>query len=227
MATVQSTSSSSDIYAAINANGKTSSSTTTNSAQDMQDRFLKLLTTQLKNQDPLNPMDNAQMTSQLAQMSTVSGIEKLNSTLNSMVESLANSQAMQSSGMIGKAVLVPGSNLTLSSGVAYAGANLSSAADQVKITILDSAGKVIQTQNLGAREAGSFTFAWDGTTDAGTKAADGAYKFKVEATQGNNSVTVGALQVGTVSALVRSASGFLLDLGALGTVDFKDVQQVL
>ena len=91
MATVQSTNTTSDPYAAINAAAKSASTTSTSAVDEQQNRFLKLLTTQLKNQDPLNPMDNAQMTSQLAQMSTVSGIEKLNTTLNSLVDSVGNS----------------------------------------------------------------------------------------------------------------------------------------
>ena len=130
MATVQSTSTATDPFAAINAAGK-SATASTSAVADQQDRFLKLLVTQLKNQDPLNPMDNAQMTSQLAQMSTVSGIEKLNATLNSLVDSVGNSQSMQAADMIGKSVLVPGSQLALSNGVAYAGINLAAAADQV------------------------------------------------------------------------------------------------
>lgn len=226
MATVQSTSTATDPFAAINAAGK-SATASTSAVADQQDRFLKLLVTQLKNQDPLNPMDNAQMTSQLAQMSTVSGIEKLNATLNSLVDSVGNSQSMQAADMIGKSVLVPGSQLALSNGVAYAGINLAAAADQVTLTILDRTGNVIQTQKLGAQAAGVLDIGWDGMTDAGTKAADGTYKFTVDAVQGGNAVTVDALQIGTVSALVRSKSGFLLDLGALGTVDFKNVQQIL
>ncbi len=227
MATVQATTTKTDPFAAINSATKSGSTSATSATDEQQNRFLKLLTTQLKNQDPLNPMDNAQMTSQLAQMSTVSGIEKLNVTLNSLVDSFGNSQSMQAAGLIGKSVLVSGSSLSLTDGSAYGGVNLSGAADQVKITILDSAGKVVQTQNLGARDAGNFNFAWDGMTDAGTKAPDAAYKFSVEATQGGEKITADALQIGTVSALVRSKSGFLLDLGALGTVDFKNVQQVL
>ncbi len=225
MAAVQSTNSSSDIYAAINAAGRSAGATS--STDEAQDKFLTLLVTQLKNQDPLNPMDNAEMTSQLAQMSTVSGIDRLNSTLSTLLENVGASQSMQAASMIGKTVLVPGAGLTLAEGAAYAGVNLASAADQVKISILNSAGEVIETQNLGARDAGNFTFAWDGTTSTGTKAADGAYTFKVDAVQGTNPVTVEALQLGTVSALVRSANGFLLDLGKLGTVDFKAVQQIL
>ena len=226
MATVQQ--SNSVDFAAINAANKAASTvTTTSAAQEQENRFLKLLTTQLKNQDPLNPMDNAQMTSQMAQMSTVSGIEKLNATLNSLVQSLGSSQAMQAAEMIGKSVLVSGTQLSLANGQAFGGVNLSSAADQVKLTIMDSTGKVIQSEYLGAHAAGSFSFAWDGKDDAGNAMTAGTYKFSVEATQGGNKVVAGPLQIGTVNALVRSTNGFLLDLGALGTVDFKNVQQIL
>ncbi len=227
MATVQTTNVASDPYAAINAAAKSSTTKTTSATEDSQNRFLKLLTTQLKNQDPLNPMDNAQMTSQLAQMSTVSGIEKLNTTLNSLVDSVGNSQSMQAAAMIGKSVLVPGSQISLLKGESFGGVTLDRAVDQVTLNILDSSGKVMQSQNLGAREAGNFNFAWDGMTDAGTTAADGTYKFSVTALQGGNKVEADALQIGTVSALVRSGNGFLLDLGTLGTVDFKNVQQIL
>ena len=226
MASVPSTSSASDVFASINAaNGVGSKSSST--TQEAQDRFLTLLVTQLKNQDPLNPMDNSQMTSQLAQISTVSGIDKLNATLNSLVGSLGTSQSMQTAEMIGKNVLVPGNQMTLSKEAAYAGIKLSDAADQVTVKILDSTGKVIHTQKLGEQEAGVFNVGWDGTTDSGTKAADGTYRFTVEATQGGKDVNVAALQIGTVSALVRSNNGFRLDLGSLGTFDFADVQQIL
>jgi len=226
MTAVSSTTSSNNVYDTINANNS-SSSTTTSTTQDAQDRFLTLLVTQLQNQDPLNPMDNSEMTSQLAQISTVSGIEQLNTTLSSLVDSLGTSQSLQASGMIGKNVLVPGTQMVLSDGTAYAGVNLSSAADQVTVTISDSSGKVVHTEKLGAQEAGVFNIAWDGTTDSGSKAADGTYKFSVTATQGGTAVTVDPLQIGTVSALVRSGSEFLLDLGSLGTFSFEDVQQIL
>lgn len=224
MTTVSSTTN--DAFAAINA-AAASNKTTTSATQESEDRFLKLLTTQLKNQDPLNPMDNAQMTSQLAQMSTVSGIEKLNSTLDTLVSSIGASQSIESAAMIGKSVLVPGTQLTLASGEAYGGISLSSAADQVTLKIIDAKGKVIQTQNLGAQDAGVFNIGWDGKDADGVAVADGTYKFSVEATQGGTAVTVTPLQIGTVSALVRSSNGFLLDLGSLGTYNFADVQQIL
>lgn len=228
MSTVQSTSSPSaaDIFASINAAGK-SSSTTTSAVDEQQNRFLTLLVTQLRNQDPLNPMDNAEFTSQLAQINTVSGIEKLNTTLSSLVTSLATTQAEQAATMIGKHVMVPGSELILSSGAAYGAINLDGKADSVTISILDSKGNVVKTENLGTQAAGVVDFAWDGKIDSETTAPDGTYTFKVEAKQGTTAVGAKTLQLGTVSALVRTSTGFQLDLGSLGKVDFTNVYQVL
>ena len=211
----------------INATGQQDKSLTASSIKEQQDRFLNLLVTQLKNQDPLNPMDNAQMTSQLAQMSTVSGIEKLNATLNTLLENLGYTQSMEASALIGKSVLVAGDQLTLGENGAYGGVKLEANADKVILKILNSAGQVVQSQDLGAREAGVFNFAWDGKADDGSTAAAGNYKFTVEAAQGGKPVNVGALQLNMVSALVRSGNSFLLDLGSLGRLDFKDVQQII
>ena len=227
MASVQTNNTVNDPFAAINGARGTATTKASSAMAEQEDRFLRLLTTQLRNQDPLNPMDNAQMTSQLAQMSTVSGIEKLNTTMNSLVESFGASQSMQAASMIGKSVLVPGTQLALSKGLAYGGVNLSEGVDQLKIEIMDSKGKVLQTQDLGAQKAGVVNFAWDGKDDAGVVAPDGAYKISVQALRGGEKVKADALQVGTVSALVRSGGGFLLDLGALGRVDLNAVQQIL
>lgn len=227
MTTVNSSNTASDVYNAINAQGKNSNSGTSSSVEEAQNRFLKLLVTQLKNQDPLNPMDNAQMTSQMAQMSTVQGIEQLNATLNALVSDLGTSQSMQASSMIGKNVFVAGSRLELSEGIAIGGIKLGGAADQVTVKILDSTGKVVQTENLGAQNAGIVNFGWDGKDGDGNALAAGTYKIKVEATQGGKSVTAEPLELGTVNALVRSTNGFLLDLGSLGRVDFNQVQQIL
>lgn len=221
MTTVQSTSSSSST-SATSATAKSSSS-----SADIQDRFLNLLVAQISNQDPLNPMDNAQLTSQLAQISTVTGIEGVNSTLSSLVNSLGEAQAMQSADMIGKSVLVPGKNMTLSKSAGYAGVKLSGDADQVTVTIKDAKGKVVQTETLGAQKAGNVSFAWDGKASDGTTAADGDYTFTVSAVRGETTVTAEALQYGTVSAVTRTSDGFALDLGALGMVKFSDVQQVI
>lgn len=214
----------------------TSSSNSPTSSTDIQNRFLTLLVAQLKNQDPLNPLDNAQVTNQMAQMSTVQGVEQLNTTLNSLVSSLADTQAVQASALVGKTVLVPGSNLTLTSSTdsngktvmsAFGGAYLSKAADAVTVDIYDSKGTLVKSESLGKADAGSVLFSWDGSTKSGETAAAGEYTFKVKATKGTADVDVDALELGTVSALTRTTSGnFVLDLGSKGTFAFDDVYQV-
>lgn len=129
--------------------------------------------------------------------------------------------------MIGKNVLVPGDDLVAtSSGSMAGGVLLPSDADKVTISILDSTGKVVQTEELGEKKAGSFAFVWDGKDSSGNKVPSGSYTFKVKATSGNDEVKATALQVGTVSALVRGTSGFQLDLGDAGAVGLDDVQQI-
>lgn len=220
---------SSSVLAALNSSSSTtsSSSSSSSSAEDIQNRFLTLLVAQLENQDPLNPLDNTELTSQLAQLSTVQGIEELNTTLTSLVSSLGETQTVQAASLIGNTVLVPGSNLTLSDSEAYAGVYLASAADTVTVKVYDSSGNLVQTQSLGEASAGSLLFTWDGSTSSGTTAEDGSYTFKVTASKDGASVTATALHLGTVSALTRNTDGtFVIDLGSLGQYDFDDVYQI-
>lgn len=226
MATVDAATTKSSVISALNASSSSSSTSSATSSDDIQNRFLTMLVAQLENQDPLNPLDNTEITSQLSQMSTVQGIEQLNASMASLVNSLADTQSMQAASLIGNSVLVPGKNLTLTDGAAYGGINLASAADAVNVSVYDSSGNLVQTLSLGAADAGSTLFSWDGKTSSGTTATDGSYTFKVAATKGSTTVTSEAMQIGTVSALVRSTSGFQLDLGSLGTFGFADVEQV-
>lgn len=225
MATVQASNSASDVFAALNAQAKASGGGSSTSAA-VQDRFLQLLITQLKNQDPLNPLDNAAVTTQISQINTVTGIERLNATLETLLSAYGESQAMQAAALIGKDVLVNGSGLSLAGGQARGGVNLAAPADRVVLTVLDGAGNPVQTQALGARDAGSFNFVWDGRTSTGAVAPPGSYRFTVAAERAGEKVEATTLQVGTVFALIRGKSGFQLDLGALGRVEFDQVQQV-
>lgn len=216
-----------DIFSAIN--GKRDKKTgTTSVAEESENRFLTLLMTQIKNQDPLNPMDNAAVTTQLAQLNTVSGIEKLNATLGQLLSGYNEAQGLQAAGIIGKNVMVAGNSLPLAAGKsAFAGASLAAAADKVTLTIKDASGKIVQSKELGPQEAGIMYFSWDGKNDAGNAMSEGKYTFAVEATTGGKKVDATAMKIGTVSAVTRSKDGFILDLGALGDVAFKDVQQIL
>lgn len=218
MSTIQSTSATSAASAQLQS--------TTGNAAGTEDRFLKLLVTQLKNQDPLNPLDNAQITSQMAQLSTVSGVEKLNATLQSLAASFTATQSMQATSMIGRGVLVPGSAINLQSGAAVAGVELAQPADKVVVSILDASGKVLQQVDIGAQAAGVAAFQWDGATGSGT-AADGAYTFSVNATRGAEKVDASPLAFGQVSAVSPTAQGAMLAIGGLGNVALSDIRQVV
>lgn len=202
------------------------SAAASNSSQSTQDRFLKLLVTQMQNQDPLNPMDNAQITSQMAQLSTVSGIETLNTTLQAMSTSFTASQSLQAAGMIGRSVLASGSALPLKDGVAIGGYALSQPVDKAVVTIKDAAGNVLHSVDMGAQQAGNIMFQWDGATDSGGTAANGTYTFEVSAAQGGQKVTADKLSLGTVSSVSLGATGITLNTDVLGSVDVSKVKQI-
>lgn len=215
------------LNAANSSVGKKTAASDPNSASASQDKFLTLLVTQMKNQDPLNPLDNAQVTSQMAQLSTVSGIDKMNSTLQALSNSMAMGQSLSATGMIGHGVLIPGSTVSLANGQALGGVELTQPADSLKVTIQDAAGNIVHTMQLGAQEAGVLPFAWDGLTDAGTAAADGSYKFAAEAVLSGNTTTPATLAFGTVNAVTPGAQGVTLDVGQLGGFALSAVKQVM
>lgn len=206
---------------------ESTTTTTTSAADDMQSRFLTLLTTQLKNQDPLNPTDANQMTAQLSQISTVSGIEKLNTTMEKLLGSYSAAQNMQAAAMIGKTVFIAGNEMELGSKGAIAGFNLESAAENVTVKIRDSDGKLVTTQDIGAMPAGIGSFFWDGTQADGTAAEEGNYTFTFEATQGADKVKGESLQAGTINAVTMLSSGAALVLNGNKSVSYADIRQIL
>jgi flagellar basal-body rod modification protein FlgD len=225
MATTNNVNNDSLIYDQINSANKRDSA---NKAEDQQTKFLTLLTTQLKNQDPLNPMDNAQMTSQLAQISTVDGIERLNTTLAAMMSSSSETQALQMAALVGHGALVDGKNLPLSEDGAIGGFDLASGADRVKIEIKDGNGNVVRTINLEDQEAGVQNFVWDGKSNDNTALEPGNYTFSVTAAQGNADVKVTALQFGYISGVVRNSSGEIgVDVGGYGRFTVDDLKQII
>jgi len=226
MATTSVTSASASVQALLDS-VNTRQQSQTSQMSEAEDRFLKLLTTQLKNQDPLNPLDNAQMTSQLAQISTVSGIEKLNATLQLLLQGSQEAQTTQAANLVGHGVLVPGSALLLTSGAAVGGIELSAAADKVTVTIKDGNGLAVRTLALGDMEAGVHNFTWDGLTDSGAQAVDGSYSISVAAKQGTENVAASALNLGVVRSVIRGSTGFSLDVGNFGNFMMDDVKQIL
>ncbi|CAN7248834.1 flagellar hook assembly protein FlgD [Massilia sp. LjRoot122] len=202
------------------------------------DKFMTLLVTQLKNQDPLNPLDNAQVTSQLAQLQTVTGVNKLNSTLESLKASYQSSEAMQATNLIGHGVLVEGYQAQLSGGKAILGVELDSAADKVQVVVTSNAtGKEVATIELGAQQPGVLPIAWDGVVDPTKVDADGkpvtlpdgTYTYKVIASRaGEELKDARTLSFDSVASVTtNSKDGVKLNLPVKGVVTMADIKQVL
>jgi flagellar basal-body rod modification protein FlgD len=200
MSTVKETSNSNALMQSLTGASTTSKSET----EAAGDRFLTLLVTQMKNQDPLNPLDNAQVTSQLAQINTVTGLDKLNTTLQSLTSGFASTQMLQAATMIGREVLVPSDHVNLSQGAARFGVELTQPADEVVVSILDAAGNAVRTQKLGAQSAGTGTFAWNGLNDLGAAMPDGRYTLSVSAKQGGKAIGVDTLSYARVESVAQS-----------------------
>jgi flagellar basal-body rod modification protein FlgD len=206
----------------------TSSSPTTDTtsagvaAAGGSDRFLKLLVAQMQNQDPLNPMDNAQVTSQMAQINTVTGIEKLNTTVQGLSSQFAQLQALQGASLVGRDVVVPGNMMDIdpATAVGQGGFELTSAADAVKVEVLSASGQVVDTIQLGAQSAGLHSFDWK----AGTATNDSGLRFRVTSRLGSVNTTATALMRDTVDAISTSGTGFNLQLARTGTVAYSDVK---
>jgi flagellar basal-body rod modification protein FlgD len=215
---VSATSTTNDLAALASASAASGSTTT--SAADTSDRFLKLLVAQMQNQDPLNPMDNAEVTTQMAQIQTVQGVSDLNTTMQGLSSQMVQMQALQAASLVGKEVTVPGNQMTMANGIGEGGFALAAAATAVKVDVVSPAGQVIDTMNLGAQTAGVHSFDWT----AGTNASTTGLTFRVTATNGSTAVTSTALMQDKVDAVNTSGSTLTLELQNSGTVPYSSVQ---
>jgi len=205
-----------------------SSSLTTSSASDLQSSFLTLLVAQLKNQDPTNPLENNELTSQLAQISTLNGIEKLNTTLGSISGQINNNESVQASTLIGHGVMIPGTTvLAGNSTTTPFGVELQQAADKVTATITDKNGAVVRTIDIGELTAGVHSFTWDGTLTDGSTAPNGSYNVAISASNGGTQLVAQPLQFALVQGVIRGNNGNTLDLDTYGTTTLDEVRQII
>jgi flagellar basal-body rod modification protein FlgD len=176
----------------------------------------------MRNQDPLNPMDNAQVTSQMAQINTVTGIDKLNSTVQGLSTQFMQLQAVQGASLVGRDVIVAGNKLSVDAeaGIGQGGFELDGAADAVKVEILGPSGAVVQTLNLGAEGAGVHSFNWP----SGTATDGSGLTFRVTATAGGVATKVTPLMRDRVDAISTTGTSFNLELASSGTVPYSAVR---
>ena len=184
------------------------------------DRFLKLLVAQMQNQDPLSPMDNAQVTSQMAQINTVTGIQQLNQTVQGLNAQFVQMQALQGASLVGRDVIVPGSRLSIADGVGQGGFELASPADAVKVEILAPSGQVVDTLNLGAQGSGLHSFDWP----AGSASDASGLTFRIKATSGATALAPTALMRDRVDAVATGGDSLTLELRNAGSVPYAQVR---
>lgn len=204
-------------------------STTTGDSELGQEDFLELMITQLTYQDPTNPVANEDFVAQMAQFSTLTGIEELTSSFESLSQTLLQGQALDAAALVGKNVLVPASEIELSEGQGASGAvELSTSASQVRVDIYDATGQVVRTLDLGSLDSGIQEFEWDGTLADGSVAPAGTYEFKVTAQVNGVTEELTTYLNGQVKSVTAESSitGLILDVQGLGDVTFSNVLRV-
>jgi flagellar basal-body rod modification protein FlgD len=208
-------------------NGATTSKAVSATAE-ASDRFLKLLVTQLQNQDPMNPMENAELTTQLAQMSTVEGINKMNTSLDGLLAQFKSNQVLQGASLVGRQVLAEGDVLLLGSGGAAGAVELAGAADSVQIKVFGGNGALVQTLDLGKQDAGLVRFAWDGTDASGAAQAPGDYTFTATATASAGAASVAATQftLGSVVSVSLNENDMDVEIDGLGERGLNQIRQI-
>lgn len=200
--------------------------TSTSSTDEAQDRFMTLLVTQMKNQDPLNPMDNAQVTSQMAQLNTVTGINKLNETVASLMSSMELGQTYQASNMIGHNVFVEGKTVSTDGTGGYFGVALPNGADSVTVEIKNAAGSTVRTLTFGSQEAGNSILQWDGMNEDGQAAPTGDYTFNVSAKVASSTVSATPLSVAQVLSVSSNSGSVKLNLSDASSVSVSDIVEI-
>lgn len=207
------------------------SSGTTKKQNLGQEQFLKLLTTQLTHQDPTKPMENGEFLGQMAQFSTVSGIQDLQNSFKDFASSMSSSQALQAATLVGKTVSAPSSTALLNAGGNVVGDfDLPSSSTNVKVTITNTkTGEIVKELDLGTQGAGKVGFNWDGMNSSGTLADPGIYKVQASAwIDGKNTALASNIESKVESVTMANGStGLQVNLVGLGPVQFSQVKEIL
>lgn len=225
---------SAQILAALNqknaaTNNAAASGSTNKESALGQDAFLKLLITQLKNQNPLSPQDNTAFVAQLAQFSSLQGIQNLNTTMSSVASGMQSSQALQASALVGRTVEVKTDNGYLpSDGLIRGTMRLDNSTSDLQLKIYDSTDKLVMQKDFGAQSAGDLPFAWDGSKADGTIAAAGMYKFVITANDSGKASPVTTYLGANVNSVTMGANQTVtLNVNGVGQVALSDVKDIL
>jgi flagellar basal-body rod modification protein FlgD len=213
-----------------NTNSSTSSTNTSSAVSSALNitpaDFLQLITTQMRDQNPLQPSDPTQFLSQLEQMSEVSSMQSMQSSLSSLQTSLQSTQMANGAALIGQTVLAPTTTATLDSngGTVTGAVAAPTGAKTVKVTITDSKGALINTFQVAPASSGLTNFTWNGTNTNGTAVAAGQYKIAVTSSDGASNTTLTPLVASKVQSVIVDSSTSALDITTEnGTVPLSSV----
>ncbi len=193
-----------------------------------QKDFLTLFTTQLKCQDPLDPVKNEAFVAQLAQFSQLEATTSMSETLKTFVDSMSGERMMSSTNMIGKTVAVPNAPVILSGGKPVQGVvNLPTGAEGVKFEVTNAKGQLVATQIMGAQSLGDMPWAWDGSNDKGDILPDGNYFFKATVVSQGKTTSPPVSVLSTVLGVRQAADKtIMLEVAGGKSVKLTDVQRI-
>ena len=194
-----------------------------------KDAFLQLMITQMKNQNPLEPQANAEFVAQLAQFSSLEGIQELNKGVDKLVGGSQSNQALQASALVGRTVKVESDYAYLpQDGRVYGTIDLPESTSGVQLNVYDSKGSLVFQENLGPQESGELTFAWDGKLADGTVAPAGGYQFEALSTvDGKPSQVSTYLGANVNSVTVGPNNTMTLNIAGVGPVSLSDIKEIL
>jgi flagellar basal-body rod modification protein FlgD len=214
----------SDIYSSLGGQA----ATTTKKKEDSlgQADFLRLMTEQLQHQDPLNPMQNSEFLGQLAQFSTVQGIQGLQSSLDGLGSSLATDQLLRGAALVGRNVLVPSAKMSLGAEGTVSGVVAAPDAGSVTFEVTDANGQSVRKFTVKADKAGEVSFEWDGKNDAGERLPAGTYGVAATFGAGESKQTLSTYVEAPVKSVTVGSDGVFLDLAGLGTAPLDYVLRI-
>jgi flagellar basal-body rod modification protein FlgD len=195
-----------------------------------QEDFLELLLTQLKNQDPLSPMENAEFMGQLAQFSTVSSVQAVEQIIGDLSTSLQSAQALQATSLVGRSVLVADSQALLEPGEGIGGRiDVPLGAGALTVTVEEPSGRVVRSMNLGVHPPGALSFEWDGSTPDGEEATPGEYRLRATAVVDGQSTGLDVATTARVQSvsLGRNGEGVTVNLTGSGAHSLDQVLEIL
>ncbi len=220
---------STDPIAALAAQTQASANASKKKATDLGiEDFLALMTAQLKNQDPMKPLDSTEFVAQLAQFGTVSGVQNMQTSLTNLTESMRSAQALQGTTLVGHDVLAPADSVSVVTGETIRGElEIPDGTASVKFVVTDSSGQIVRHISVPAT-AGTAAFTWDGLDDRGVAVPTGNYDLDAVANVGGTNQAMEVMMNGRVSSVTIDASGSLtLNTAALGPLSLADVRRVM